>query len=193
VTPRGAALTFTAVVDPSLEDQWWPLLPLATGLSGARPTAAVHKWPNDLRIGGQKVCGILVERVHTSTGPLALIGVGINVSQAQDELPVENATSLLLADRPTDRTELLGQVLGGIRSHLGTLAASPHGLMTSYRSLCSTLGQQVRVELPNGQSLVGRATDLDAHGRLMVDTGIETGVVPVAAGDVVHVRPAQDG
>jgi BirA family biotin operon repressor/biotin-[acetyl-CoA-carboxylase] ligase len=62
--------------------------------------------------------------------------------------------------------------------------------MSSYRHLCSTLGKQVRVELPHGESLVGQAMDLDPHGRLMVDTGIEGGVVAVAAGDVGHVRPA---
>jgi len=190
VTPRGAALTFTAVIDPSLEDQWWPLIPLATGLAVGQATGAVLKWPNDVLIEGRKVCGILIERVHTRTGPLALIGVGINVSQSQEELPVENATSLLLSDRPTDRTELFREVLAGIRANLEVLAASPHSLMTRYRTLCSTLGQQVRVELPHGESLVGRAVDLDAHGRLMVDAGVETGVVTVAAGDVVHVRPA---
>ena len=191
VTPRGAALTFTAVVDPSLEDQWWPLLPLAAGLAVARATGAVLKWPNDVLIEGQKLCGILVERVQTRTGPLALVGIGINVSQSRDELPVDHATSLLLADRATDRTALLGEVLHGIRRHVADLAASPRSLMTSYRNLCSTLGQQVRVEMPNGQVLVGEATNLDPHGRLMVDTGIEAGVVAVAAGDVVHLRAAQ--
>ncbi len=191
VTPDGAALTFTAVVDPSLDDQWWPLLPLATGLAVARATGAVLKWPNDVLIEDQKVCGILIERIQSRSGPLALIGVGINVSQTREELPVETATSLLLAGRPTDRTALFHEVLAGIRAYVGVLAGSPHSLVTSYRASCSTLGQTVRVELPSGQSLVGEATDLDPHGRLMVDTGIETGVVSVAAGDVVHVRPAQ--
>jgi BirA family biotin operon repressor/biotin-[acetyl-CoA-carboxylase] ligase len=191
VTPQGAALTFTAVLDPSIEDQWWPLLPLATGLAVARAAGAVLKWPNDVLIEGEKVCGILIERVQTGTGPLALLGVGINVTQSREELPVDTATSLLLADRPTDRTELFGEVLTGIRAYVDMLARSPHELMTSYRDSCSTLGQQVRVELPSGQSLVGEAMDLDAHGRLMVDAGIDTGVVPVAAGDVVHVRPAK--
>lgn len=190
VTPPGAALTFTAVVDPSIEDQWWPLLPLATGLAVARATGAVLKWPNDVLIEDHKVCGILIERVQTRTGPLAVVGVGINVSQTREELPVDHATSLLLAGRPTDRTELFGEVLTGIRRNVAQLASSPHSLMGSYRHLCSTLGQQVRVELPHGESLVGRATDLDPHGRLMVDAGVEGGVVAVAAGDVVHVRPA---
>jgi BirA family biotin operon repressor/biotin-[acetyl-CoA-carboxylase] ligase len=190
VTPHGAALTFTAVVDPSLEDQWWPLVPLVAGCAVARTTGAALKWPNDVLIEGRKVCGILVERVQTRTGPLALVGVGINVSQAREELPVETATSLLLAGRPTDRTELFREVLTGIRAYLGVLASGPHSLITSYRARCSTLGQTVRVELPDGRSLLGEAVDLDPHGRLMVDTGLDAGVVAVAAGDVVHVRPA---
>ncbi|MGO1410115.1 MAG: biotin--[acetyl-CoA-carboxylase] ligase, partial [Microbacterium sp.] len=37
--------------------------------------------------------------------------------------------------------------------------------------------------------LLGTAEDLDADGRLVVRT--TDGPVPVAAGDVVHVRPAE--
>ena len=47
-----------------------------------------------------------------------------------------------------------------------------------------TLGREVRVGLPGGGELTGRATDVDAGGRLVVAG------TPVAAGDVVHVRPA---
>jgi len=46
-----------------------------------------------------------------------------------------------------------------------------------------------RVDLPDGSVLMGRAVDLDDHGRLMVETG--EGTVAVAAGDVVHVRPTE--
>ena len=50
-----------------------------------------------------------------------------------------------------------------------------------------TLGRDVRVDLPAGEELSGRAEDIDAEGRLVV-TGA-SGVVAVGAGDVVHVRP----
>ncbi len=60
-------------------------------------------------------------------------------------------------------------------------------LATSYRSHCATLGRDVRVDLPGGGELVGRAVDVDEHGRLVVETA--DGRERVGAGDVVHVRP----
>ena len=66
----------------------------------------------------------------------------------------------------------------------GDAAAS--GLRAEYVRACSTIGRTVRVELPGGASLSGRAADVDSLGRLLVDG--PDGVQPVSAGDVVHVR-----
>jgi BirA family biotin operon repressor/biotin-[acetyl-CoA-carboxylase] ligase len=202
VTPAGAALTFSAVVDPIVDDEWWPLVPLVAGYAVARVVRGSLKWPNDVLLGDRKVCGVLVERVrvraHGVDKPLAVIGIGINVDQAEDELPVPTATSLALSGGPADRTELFGQVLHTLHAVLGQLTISPHGFVGSYRALCSTLGQEVRVDLPDGSVLEGTATDIDEHGRLVVSPpprtdgpavpALLTGVA-VAAGDVVHVRP----
>src|SRR5689334_2709965 len=85
VTPAGAALTFSAVVDPTVDDEWWPLVPLVAGYAVARRVRGSVKWPNDVLLGGRKLCGILVERVHlraqTGDRPLAVVGIGINVDQ----------------------------------------------------------------------------------------------------------------
>ncbi len=189
-TPPGAALTFSAVVDPVLDDEWWPLVPLVAGYAVARRLRGSVKWPNDVLLGDRKVCGILVERVHVrahgSDKPLAVVGIGINVDQREDELPVATATSLALAERPVDRTELFGQVLHDLRAWLGMTMGSPHMLVANYRGLCATLDRDVRVDLPDGSVLEGRATGVDEHGRLEVESGGR--VVAVAAGDVVHVR-----
>jgi BirA family biotin operon repressor/biotin-[acetyl-CoA-carboxylase] ligase len=58
---------------------------------------AVLKWPNDVLIADRKVCGILSERVDTSQGPACVVGIGINVSLEEDQLPVPSATSLAIA------------------------------------------------------------------------------------------------
>jgi BirA family biotin operon repressor/biotin-[acetyl-CoA-carboxylase] ligase len=200
-TPTGAALTFSAVFDPVVEAVWWPVIPLAAGIAVARAigSPARLKWPNDVVLGEEKVSGILVERLAT-TPAYAVIGIGINVDQRREELPVETATSLALAGVPRDRTELFGQVLHELRFALVSLARDPHGVVGQYRGLSATLDRRVRVDLPGGEVLEGTALDIDDHGALVVahDESREPGwaavgrTTTVGAGDVVHVRPGAD-
>lgn len=196
-TPPGTAVTFSLVLRPTVPAASWPWLPLLVGHTVAKAlTALGHdarvKWPNDVLLDGdRKVAGILVERVDTPEGPAAIIGVGINVTTTAEELPVETATSLAIsAPGAPDRTQVLLEVVAAIREgydlwqaggDLGTAR-----LATSYRSHCATLGRDVRVELPGGGALTGRAVDVDPDGRLVVETA--DGTERVGAGDVVHVR-----
>ena len=193
-TPAGSALTFSAVVRPELADQHWPLIPLATGLAVADAvrrlggTPAV-KWPNDVLIPPGKLAGILVERTAALPGqePCAVIGIGINVDLAVEELPVPTATSLAIAGITVSRTDLLGLVLQALDRRLGELVADPAGFVNAYREECDTVGRDVEVFMPSGERVRGRATDIDQHGRLVVDVAGEA--LAVSAGDVVHVRP----
>src|SRR6478735_7289277 len=85
----------------------WPWLPLVTGVAvadGLRAAAGIEaavKWPNDVLIDDRKVCGILAERVDDA----AVIGMGINTTLTEDELPVATATSLALAGSQASTTE----------------------------------------------------------------------------------------
>jgi BirA family biotin operon repressor/biotin-[acetyl-CoA-carboxylase] ligase len=187
VTPPGAALTFSAVVDPGLEVERWPLLPLVTGYAVARAIGgfATLKWPNDVLVDGQKVCGILIERVATHPS-LAVLGIGVNVDQTQPELPVPTATSLELAGHPIDRTQLFGDVLGSLRASLEHLVRHPDLFANQYRDRSATLGRDVRVELAGDRSVEGRAVDIDPVGRLVLST--PDGTLTLSAGDVVHLR-----
>jgi BirA family transcriptional regulator, biotin operon repressor / biotin---[acetyl-CoA-carboxylase] ligase len=62
----------------------------------ARPqTLPLHlKWPNDILIGGAKLCGILPEStIEPGGGVLAVIGVGVNLAHAP-EMPGRATTCL---------------------------------------------------------------------------------------------------
>jgi BirA family biotin operon repressor/biotin-[acetyl-CoA-carboxylase] ligase len=61
------------------------------------------------------------------------------------------------------------------------------GILDSYRSACSTVGQRIRVERPGGLVVMGIAVDIDPSGGLVVDSGDGEPLV-ITAGDVVHVR-----
>jgi BirA family biotin operon repressor/biotin-[acetyl-CoA-carboxylase] ligase len=194
-TPRGVALTFSLLVGPGgVPLARWPWLPLLTGLAvvdavgRVAGVAASLKWPNDVLVGERKLAGILVELVEQPGSAAAVVGVGINVSAGRDDLPVETATSLALEGAgPVDRSALLRDVLTAFSARYDAwLAAGGQGLRTSYRQACSTVGQDVRVDLPGGDTLSGKAVDVDEDGRLHVDDGSRVHVL--GAGDVVHLR-----
>jgi BirA family transcriptional regulator, biotin operon repressor / biotin---[acetyl-CoA-carboxylase] ligase len=196
VTPPRAALTFSLIVSPiEVPVPRWPWLPLLTGLAvvdGVREATGVEtslKWPNDVLAGTGKLAGILVERVERPAGAVAVVGVGLNVSATREELPVADATSLALAGAgSSDRTRLLTAVLDAFAVRYDAWrGAAGNGLRAPYLQVSSTVGREVRVELPGGGHLLGRALDVDEQGRLRVDDGGRVHVL--GAGDVVHVRP----
>jgi BirA family biotin operon repressor/biotin-[acetyl-CoA-carboxylase] ligase len=193
-TPARSAVALSAVLRPDVPGTRWPWLPL---LAGVAVTEALRdlgydagvKWPNDVLIADQKVCGILVERVETASGPAAVVGIGLNTSMTADELPVPTATSLAVAGgAPVDRTAVLVAVLQRLVERYEAWLADPAELGAAYPSLSVTLGRAVRVELPSGEVLAGTATAIDADGRLVVaHDGTRT---TVGAGDVIHARLA---
>ena len=90
---------------------------------------------------------------------------------------MKEATSLLLAGAVvTDRDTLLRAILRQLSGVLGDRD------LAGYRDLCSTIGRQVRVELPGDRMVEGNAEAVDDEGRLLVDG------IPYAAGDVIHLR-----
>jgi BirA family transcriptional regulator, biotin operon repressor / biotin---[acetyl-CoA-carboxylase] ligase len=192
-TPARAALTFSVLLRPRVPASEWPWLPLlaghavATALREAEVPAGL-KWPNDVLVGERKVAGILLERVDTRDGAAAVLGIGLNVSTTESELPVETATSVGLATGSVpDRTELLARVLGRLASEYDAWQADEgstrsEALRAAYTEACVTVGWEVRVELPGGEVRTGTARGIDSGGRLVVDG------FAVGAGDVVHVR-----
>lgn len=196
-TPDRAALTFSVLLRPDGDVDAWTWLPLLAGVTVASAVRehgvpADLKWPNDVLVGDRKLAGVLVERIETLSGPAAVLGIGLNVSQSAEELPIESATSLATEGVDVDRTELLGRLLHGLAlEYAGWLGAGGvAALRAAYTQLCPTVrGQQVRVALPGGGVLEGEGEGLSADGGLLVWTS--AGVATVNAGDVVHVRPAE--
>ncbi len=195
-SPARAGLTFSVLLRPAMAAGAWPWIPLLTGLSVARALRETGvepslKWPNDVLVGARKLAGILVERVETTQGPAAIVGVGINVSNTPAELPSETATSLAESGVSVERTDLLIATLRELAQAYAAWQA-PGGqaaLLTSYAAACGTAHDQaVRVDLPGGKVLDGVGVGIEAGGGLVVRTA--AGAITVNAGDVVHVRSA---
>jgi BirA family biotin operon repressor/biotin-[acetyl-CoA-carboxylase] ligase len=187
-TPAGSGLAMSALLRPKqLDPGLWPWIPLMAGVATAEAVArlglvAQLKWPNDVEINGRKLAGILVERIDTTDGPVAVVGIGLNVAMSAAQLPVQTATSLSLQGIEVDRDAVLTVVLEALGRCYDMLLVDAGAVRAGYLAACSTVGSRVRLALPDGSTLEGDATDVDEHGRLIVDGH------PITAGDVVHVR-----
>ncbi|MFN2560114.1 MAG: biotin--[acetyl-CoA-carboxylase] ligase [Jatrophihabitans sp.] len=196
-SPPRAGLTFSVLLRPPVPVPSWGWLPLLAGVAMREAVDSVTgidtalKWPNDLLAGdGRKLAGILAQ----TAGTAVVIGIGLNVDTAEDELPVDTATSVLLAGAAdVDRTALLIAILNRLDARYAQWGdcggdAAAAGLPEAYRVVCATLGRAVRVTLSDDTVLIGQATDVDDLGRLVVRT--PAGERAVSAGDVEHVRSA---
>ncbi|MCS0634573.1 biotin--[acetyl-CoA-carboxylase] ligase [Streptomyces sp. LP05-1] len=202
--PARSGLFLSVLLRPRVPAARLPWLPLLTGVAaatGLARSAGVDvslKWPNDLlvTVGGEerKTGGILAERAGDDA---VVVGLGINVSLRKDELPVETAGSLALADAvSTDRDPLLRAVLRSLEEWYGRWTAADgdsaaSGLQEAYAAGCATLGRTVRAELPGDRALTGEAVALDGFGRLVIRTADGTREA-VGAGDIVHLRRVED-
>ena len=109
------------------------------------------KWPNDVLVGGAKICGILLERA----GDHVIIGIGVNVVSAPD-LPDRATTSLLAANPDNDKDA---------QAVLEKLAACLAERLLQWRrvGLAATLAAWIRHAHPQGTPLL---VTLDEEGLL---------------------------
>jgi BirA family biotin operon repressor/biotin-[acetyl-CoA-carboxylase] ligase len=191
--PARSALLVSVLLRPEPPPSTWTMLPFVAGVAVAEAVRAVArleatlKWPNDVLVDGRKLGGILVERVDSA----AVVGVGLNVSLRDSELPVPTATSVALAGGATDREVLAKEVLRAFARRYAAWAAAsgaPSAILPAYRDICATIGWTVTVQLPGGDHVDGLVSGVDDMGRLVVMT--PDGATSVSAGDVVHVRRA---
>lgn len=202
LSPPRAALTFSVLLRPvgvpPVRRGWLPLLVGVAAATAVRQVSGLDvrlKWPNDLLLGPHKLAGILAEQ----SGGAVIAGIGVNVSATRGELPATGAaalpaTSLLLEGAASlDRERLLREILAQIERWYQAwrdtqIPGDPQasGLRAAYLGLCSTVGRDVRADLPSGTVIRGTAAGIDTDGRLIVRT--PDGEVAVSAGDVRHLR-----
>ena len=176
VPPR-KGLTFSFAINAEKDFGW---IPLITGLAVSKAinnyvgeNIVEIKWPNDLLVNGKKLAGILSEKIKTG----AVVGVGINIFQEQNELPIENALSLSMVAK-VDRSELLIVIL----NELGNALSNIENFKIEYREKCATIGKTVHVTLPNGEIIEDVAVGISDTGSLLLNSR------EINVGDIIHLR-----
>ncbi len=156
-----------------------------TRLAGVRPDL---KWPNDLLVGDRKLGGVLAQLVAAEP-PAVVVGLGVNLTAHPEGVGATDVRACAgVTLEPVAVCDLLFEGVERRRAALDD-ARGREGLRDEYASALATLGQEVRIALAD-REVRGRALDVDAEGRLRVESGGE--VLAFAAGDVVHLRAAGD-
>ena len=146
------------------------------------------KWPNDIRVDGKKVCGILLESHENSLGWAAIAGFGINLHTSTANRPdLPPAASLSeVAGRSIDRDNALKLLVKSADCYYERVSRGD-SLLEEWSTLVDTVGQHVSVAIgdPRRPERVvnGVAEGIGEFGRLLVrdDDGR---VWPLVAGDV---------
>jgi len=186
--PPGSSLLLSVILPPAPPDRPAHFATMAMALAasdgcdevaGVRPAV---KWPNDLLVGGAKLGGILGQSLESAL----ILGIGINVNWVRVAPPAGGVALDAVTGRTVDRRALAAALLRCLDHHL----SAPLGeLLDEYRGRCATLGQRVRAQV-GPASIEGTAVAISSHGHLVVDGG-DGGRRVIAAGDVIHVRPAE--
>ncbi len=178
-SPRSTGIYCSVILRPALPPSDVLVLSLAAGLAVQAAIQQVDarvrpdlKWPNDVLIAGEKVCGILTEMNAEATRVRYLVvGIGINVNQSSfpKDLP---ATSLRLATGSEwSRMELTAALLKSLEREYRNLVENPDARESILRRFAENSSwvrdKEVRIE-ENGSAFGGTTAGLDARGFLLV-------------------------
>ncbi|HEY3211148.1 MAG TPA: biotin--[acetyl-CoA-carboxylase] ligase [Actinomycetota bacterium] len=196
VSTPGSSLLVSVLLRPKLAAVDAPLITLAAGAAMALAcreacdVPATCKWPNDLMVEARKLGGVLVEaKVQEARLHHAVIGSGVNLTQAPDDFPVEfreAATSVSMEEGRPEPAALLTAYL----THLKPLCeTSDPGIRTqildTYVDVCDTIGRFVRAMTTSRVTITGRAAAIGYFGELIVQTA--KGQEPVRFGEIAHL------
>lgn len=206
--PPGSSLLLSVLLRPPLALDSAHALTTALALAAVeacRDVAGVAvglKWPNDLvvavpgadgtgPVAERKLAGVLAESsLEGDRFAAVVVGLGLNVAWSgdpPDELADIAVTLGHLTGEAVDRGDLAVAVLRGLDRRYATLL-EPGGRAALHReetSVSATVGRPVRVARSQDE-LEGTAVGIEPDGALRVE--IDTDVVTIVAGDVVHLR-----
>ncbi len=176
-SPKGTNIAHSLLLIPEIHPMNASMLTLVAGLAVCQvlsrevPDARI-KWPNDVVIGGKKVCGILTEMsCEMDYINYVVLGIGLNVNTETFPEEIEAvATSLYLATgKKYSRSELIANIWEAFESVYETFIRTEDmpGLMDAYNKLLVSKDRQVMIE-ERGTRSTGIAEGIDREGCLIV-------------------------
>ena len=136
------------------------------------------KWPNDVLVGGAKICGILLEIVNNKLS----IGVGFNVKSAP-VIPDYETCSLADLGENIDKLEILKQLIERFNQWLDTWEVQGFDVILSmWKNRAKGIGSPIKVNLAD-KTISGTFVDVDNNGAIILET--PSGTQIINSGEVV--------
>jgi BirA family biotin operon repressor/biotin-[acetyl-CoA-carboxylase] ligase len=193
-SPPGVNLYTTIILRPNIAMAEVPRLSLVAGVAAAEaledvaPGIVRLKWPNDVWLNGRKAGGIIAEAVTDRTQRLdsVLLGIGLNLNLAADDVPPEireRAISVLIATgRQCDRVSVANSLFTRLNIRYDETVTQGFAAVRPFWERYSGLtGKRVTV-VDAGTREEGVVTGIDTDGALLLETS--TGMHRIIAGDV---------
>lgn len=183
ISPEGGL--YMTYVSPAKEGfSLWAILS-AVAVSRALAHVGVHssiKWPNDLKIDGKKLCGILPESVVTDKR-YVIMGIGVNINTTESDLEEvkDIATSVYMTTGKKVSVKKFAKVLTK-ELHSVFEKENPEDLLHEYSGKCKTLSKAV----VDSEGFTGIATGITADGSLIIEG--ESGVKEINWGEICYVK-----
>jgi BirA family transcriptional regulator, biotin operon repressor / biotin---[acetyl-CoA-carboxylase] ligase len=198
IAPPGASLLLSILLRPTVRADCLGALSLLAAVAVADAIELVApsvscalKWPNDVRIGGRKIAGILLRsRLHAAGVSFVILGIGVNVTTPVQHLE-PGATSLIAEGvASVQPDDLLAPLLDSL-NELYALFLDAEGTpsLDRWTDRAEMAGEEVVVDRES-DIVEGRLSGVDRYGRLLVST-VDRGLITVAHGDLSRgPRPA---
>ncbi len=151
------------------------------------------KWPNDIVVGGRKLCGVLIDSRSLGRDiSYAVIGVGLNTGHLPEDFPADigpAATSIrMLTGEKPDRAVVLSELLLQLeRSYpLVHSTAGRYALLQRVANASVLMDKRVRI-VREDRALEGRVVGLNDDGSLVISEDPTGEQKMISAADVVTV------
>jgi BirA family transcriptional regulator, biotin operon repressor / biotin---[acetyl-CoA-carboxylase] ligase len=185
--PGGTAILCSILLRPPAERRIAELslvagMAVADAVEQTLGLAAQIKWPNDVMVNRRKLAGVLAE----ARDGAVIVGIGINVNQTREQLPVDariSSGSLRTIDGvERDRAPILATLLEQIEFRYDAWCEAGLDALYDFLGARDFLrGRRVTID-----GAAGQAVGIDRRGRLEIDTG--SGRRAVESGDVSYER-----
>lgn len=129
------------------------------------------KWPNDVYVGHNKVCGILIQNNLKGQRILnAVVGIGININQARFHPDIPNPTSIINETREKqDLTEVRNLLFGVFEKYYLELKANnKQSLVKEYEERLYRRGIPSKFKIEN-KTIEGVIHSINEEGQLVIE------------------------